>query len=144
MRVTTQWRGEKELYRNLTRIERNVEESTGEFLRDAAQWLVNDIRSNWSARSPSSRGNPPAVVTGNLDSSVVAESTGRDGGGRFSNTVSAIRWYVRVDTSKGVDPRNRGGYGGVLENALNRPYFAPAVERLEAIYETLAKRYIQT
>lgn len=143
MKLNVEWRGEDELYRNVTKFERSVEDSTGEFLKIAAEWLVNDIRSNWSSRSPSSRGSAPAVVSGNLDSSVIAEKTGRSSGGQFASTADATSWFVRVDTAKGSDPQGRGGYAKVLEDELKRPFFNPAVERLKAVYEDLAKRTIK-
>lgn len=142
--INMRLRGEKDFYKALIRIERNVEHSTGEFLRITAEWLKNDIRSHWSTRSPSSYGATPAVVSGNLDSSVTVEKQGRSSGGQFASSKSAQSWYVRVDTANGLDPQGRGGYGQVLEFDLNRPFMRPAIERLEAVYEDLAKRYIKT
>jgi hypothetical protein len=103
-------------------------------VREAAEALAADIRSNWSASSPSSPGNPPAIDTGNLDSAVRAEPTGRDVLGRFARTSDAAVWFVRIATSEGDDPRNRGEYGTILEYGLNRPFVEPAVDRLAGVY----------
>jgi HK97 gp10 family phage protein len=135
------WRGQRELYKSLVRIERNVEDSSKEFVRVAAEWLVNDIRSSWSGASPYNPGQPPAVDTGNLDKNVTSESQGRGEGGRFSKDV--IAWFVRIDTAKG----NGKGYSQALETGTSkmeaRPFIMPAVDRLEAVYGELAKRNIR-
>jgi hypothetical protein len=141
--VTVRVRGVDRLERALIRVERNVDRTTEEFLQFCAHWLRNDIRSNWSRQSPSSEGNPPAVKTGNLDSSVTVSKQGRGDGGRFAASGDAKRWYVVVDTSKGYRPDGRGNYEGILEEFLNRPFMKPAVARLEGKYELFAKRFIR-
>lgn len=142
--ITIKLRGKKRLYSSLVRIERNVARTTGEFLKHAAEWLRNDIRSHWSTRSPSGVGNSPAVVTGNLDSAIFVEQTGRTSGGQFATNDNAMTWFVRVDTARGINPDGRGGYSQALEYDLNRPFMQPAVDRLKSVYERLAKRYIKT
>lgn len=136
--ITIHWKGEEELYRSLVRIERQVEAESSELVTFAAEWLVNDIRSSWSPmQQTAGSGNPPAIKTGNLDSSVIAEQ-GRDVLGRF-----AAARVVRVDTEAGMQPNNRGNYAQALEFGYNLPFFEPAKERLMQIYPTLAKRFIR-
>jgi hypothetical protein len=99
--------------------------------REIAQYIVEDIRSSWSAQSPSNVGSPPAVDTGNLDSSVKLERTGRDERGRFANAANTAVHFVRIDTTQGSNPGGRGQYAAALEDPdyFNRPYMRPAVER---------------
>lgn len=143
-----QWRGEKQFYRALIRIERNVTTSTEEFGQMAAEWLANDIRSSWSLTSPSSPGDPPAKVTWNLDSSVQTNFQGRDLSGRFTGKDQRVLWFVSVDTTEGIQPGNRGGYAQALEMGTDRmrarPFMMPAIERLSATFGVMAKRTIHT
>lgn len=151
MKLKWDWRGEDKFYASVLKFERRITERSGEFVKFAAEWLVSDIRTHWSMKSPSTAGHPPAVDTGNLDSSVKADGTGRTGG-RFASTPDATRWYVRIDTANGADPQGRGGYSQALEKGatlnngstlLPRPFMKPAVERLKAVYPDLAKRIIK-
>lgn len=141
--ITMYWRGEEDLYRSLVRIERSVDSGSGELVRFAAEWLVNDIRSNWSnSQQTVGSGNPPAIKTGNLDSAVIADR-GRDVMGRFATADNVKVAFVRVDTAAGVQPDNRGNYAQVLEFEYNLPFVQPAVQRLEAVYPDLGKRFIR-
>jgi hypothetical protein len=144
--ITLMWKGEDELYRNLFRFERRTLDKTGDFVRFAARWLEMDIRTNWSMKSPSDAGKAPAVDTGNLDSSVLAEPIGREGG-RFARDVDTMAYYVRVDTSKGDNPDGRGGYSQALEEGTNRmaarPFMRPAIDRLRLAFEPMAHREIR-
>lgn len=136
--ITLHWKGEEDFYRSLVRIERNLTDSSSALVTFAADWLVNDIRSHWSAtKQTAGSGNPPAIKTGNLDSSVIAEQ-GRDVLGRF-----AAARVVRVDTEAGDYPNNRGNYAQVLEHKYNLPFFEPAKERLMVVYPDLAKRFLR-
>ena len=140
-----QLRGTEKLYRTLIRVENTVDATTGEFLDEAADWLVNDIRSSWSSSSPSPVGAAPAVVTGNLDSSVIVDEQGRSDGGRFASKSGQKVKIVRVDTSKGDDPQGRGNYAQALEDPhyiYNRPFMRPAIKRLESEFVRMAKRKI--
>jgi len=122
--------------KRLDRLEREMPQRVGAALRDAAEAFKSDIRDNWSGNSPSAWGEAPAVVTGNLDSAISVEQTGRDVLGRFSRTPDAQAWFVRVDTAKGDNPMDRGDYATVLEDPaqLNRPFIDPAVKRMEGVY----------
>jgi hypothetical protein len=147
MDISVRWRGEQDLYKSLIRIERKLNEKTSDFLKFSAEWLKNDIRSHWSSRSPSAPNSAPAVVSGNLDSSIFVEQQGRSLGGQFSS--GAMTWFVRVDTAKGSNPRNRGGYSQALEfgvpshNQRPRPFMQPAIDRLKQNFESLAKSKIK-
>lgn len=132
------------MYSQLIRLDKNVVTSTDMFLGDAATWLASDIRGHWSAKSPSTRGSAPAKVTGNLDSSIFVETQGRAAGGRFGGKDAFYR-YIRIDTSRGDDPRGRGGYSQALEDKsyLDRPFVEPAMDRLSSIFPEMAKREIK-
>ena len=143
--ITLQWRGEDELYKNVFKLEKRITDNTSDFVRFAARWLEMDIRTNWSSKSPSSAGKPPAIDTGNLDKSVKAEPQGRQSGGRFGTDTDSIAWYVRIDTSEG----NGKSYSQALEdgvpsiNLLPRPYMRPAIDRLKTIFPDMAHREIR-
>jgi hypothetical protein len=130
-------------FRSMIRIESLAKKRSAEITTEAAEMLVADIRSNWSAQSPSSVGNPPAVVTGNLDSSVVVDAQGRDTAGRFAGGGDVTVRFVRVDTSKGSNPGDRGNYAHILEDSLNRPFMAPAIERAASQYPAMFKRLLR-
>ncbi len=140
--IKAQWRGVNKLYKSLIRIEKRVDETSFEFLVYVAEWLRNDIRWRWSSSSPSSIGSPPAILTGNLDSSIKVARQGRTSGGQFASTSDAKKLFIVIDTEAGDNPLGRGQYSGVLE--LDRPFMQPAVRRLEGVYSSLAKRKIKT
>lgn len=116
--------------RNLDFLERVIGDRTTSACEVAANALVDDIRRNWSPSAPSSPGKPPAVVTGNLDSSVQAKKQGRDELGRFASRENASVWFVSVDTEEGSNPNDRGQYAAVLEYGMDREFVAPAIERV--------------
>lgn len=148
--ISIQWRGEEDLYRSLVRIESIVEKGSDDLVREAAEMLVRDIRSSWSGtRQTIGSGNPPATKgghpdnTGNLDSSVIVETSGRDVLGRFSNADNTRVRFVRINTAEGDDPQGRGNYAQILENNYNLPFIQPAVDRLAGVYDDMAKRYMR-
>ncbi len=81
----------------------------------AADLVVNDIRDHWSGSSPSSPGASPAVVTGDLDSSINSQKT--QGGLRPTYQVGAS-----------------SGHAGYLEygtrKMAKRPFIYPAMKRM--------------
>lgn len=145
--ITLDWRGEEQFYKNVFKLEKRITDNTSDFVRFAARWLEMDIRTNWSMKSPSAAGKPPAVDTGNLDSSVIAEPQGRQSGGRFGTDTDSIAWYVRIDTSQGDNPDGRGGYSQALETGTYRmaarPFMRPAIDRLKGIFPDMAHREIR-
>lgn len=130
-------------WRTMIRVEENIDRSTKEGVRVSAEALVADIRSNWSSSSPSAKGNAPAVVTGNLDSSVQLDEQKRDTSGRFSADAHVM--FVRVDTSMGDNPMDRGNYAPALEDEgfLNRPFIQPAIDRMEGIFPEIMRRIVK-
>lgn len=129
-------------FRTMVKIERDLMRDVGFGVEEMAQILVSQIRGNWSLNAPSSEGSPPAIVTGNLDSSVVAEPTGRDDKGRFADKENTTVMFVRVDTSEGIDPQDRGNYAPVLEEKLNRPFIQPAIDKVAPMVGAIMKRRI--
>jgi hypothetical protein len=95
-------------------------------VKDAAHEIVKDIRDSWSSSSPSSPGNPPAVVTGELDRSMGVE---RVGIGVFkigaSNEIALKALSLEYGT----------------QNMAARPYLRPALRRAEKpLIEKIEKR----
>lgn len=123
----------------LDRLERNIAGNTMDALTEAGEALKADIRSHWSIQSPSSPGNPPAVLTGNLDSSVEVDRQGRDVLGRFAGK-DALVLFVRIDTTKGDNPLGRKEYASVLEDEMNRPFVQPAVDRMSQNFPHFFRR----
>ena len=113
--------------RRLDILEREFPNRIDASLHSAAEALVLDIRSNWSPTSPSDPGSPPAILTGNMDSAVKAESQGRDDRGRFQGPDAKV-WYVTIKTSQGENPLGRGEYAAEVDQT--RPFIEPALDRV--------------
>ena len=141
--ITIKWHGEKRLYDSSVRLEQDMHRKAGNAVKLGAEMLAADIRENWSAKSPSPKGKPPAVVTGNLDSSVIPESVGRDVLGRFADKHNTTVHFVHINTKDGDNPGGRGNYTQVLEFELNRPFIRPAVARAQRGYKDLVKRELR-
>lgn len=96
-------------------------------LKPTANAVVDYIRKNWSVVSPSSPGEPPAVVTGTLDRSVYAEGSGRSGSGKFASGSATRTWFIQVSAP----------YAATLEfgsaKIAPRPFVAPALAVVEPI-----------
>jgi HK97 gp10 family phage protein len=95
------------------RIVKRTPELLDKATADTTQDVIDDIRDHWSGLSPSSPGEPPATVTGELDSSLEKH---KDGGG--------LRVVYRITMTD---------YGMYLEKGTSRmsarPFVAPAIER---------------
>lgn len=130
-------------FRSMIRIEAKAKERAAEITSNAADMLVADIKSNWSSQAPSAVGNPPAVVTGNLNSSVKVDDQGRDLKGRFAGGDDVVVRFVRVDTSEGDNPQGRGNYAHILEDKLTRPFMEPAIVRLAQLYPAMFRRLLK-
>lgn len=130
-------------WRTMVRVTENIDRGAANGVANAADALVSDIRSNWSATSPSADGEAPAIQTGNLDSSVKVDPQMRDTSGRFSSDAHVL--FVRVDTSEGDDPQGRGNYAPALEdpNYLNRPFIQPAIDRMEGLFPEIMRRFVK-
>ncbi len=90
---------------------------------DAANQIVNHIKSNWSSASPSSPGRPPAVVEGELDRSIRVDKKSFFSklSGRGSYKVVAYAEYAAALELGKVNAPN---------TILPRPYMRPAVEKV--------------
>jgi len=149
--ITLTLKGEEDFYRSVYRLEKNVADSSGEFVLKMGERLVEYIRESWSKNSPSSAGNPPAIESGNLDSSIQMESTGRDASGRFANSDNLKVVFVRADTTKGTitdasgrDPNDKPNWAqsqelGQAGHHLPRPFMAPALEKIALEFGREAK-----
>lgn len=92
---------------------------------EAVTGIYDYIRANWSSESPSSPGNPPAMVTGYLDQSIKVEK--RDALGRFASAGKAISWVIRVEAEYALALE----FGNDATNLKARPFFHPAVKAIE-------------
>lgn len=106
----------------LDALEQSVPRNINARVRQAVEIMQAEIRENWSASSPSSPGNPPAIKTGNLDQSVRPESTGRTLRGTWTSGNDAAMWTLRIGA----------WYAGNLEHGYTmapRPFVLPAALR---------------
>jgi len=92
-------------------------------MSESVESIINRIRYNWSSASPSSPGQPPAVVSGNLDESIKSDNTGRSSAGQFAKGSDISMWFIRVEADYGAALE----YGDPSKNLAPRPYIAPAV-----------------
>lgn len=111
-------------------VENQLKNSLDGKTKTVAEWLATRIKSNWSGSSPSAIGQPPAIVTGELDRSIKVYK--RDDLGRFSTADNMVAWSVNIETD----------YAGALENTeynpkvgYNRPFLEPAIQDAETVFE---------
>ncbi len=142
--LTFKWKGIKDLNKGLIRVESQVDKGAVKFATEAVKWLQKDIRGHWSRRSPSSKGNAPAIQTGNLDSAIAnGMGQGRDLGGRFAKQKDIKVMFLTINTDLGDRVMGRHNYAQELEKEMDRPFVAPAIKRLKAEIGFLSKRYIK-
>lgn len=126
--INLRWKGIDDLKDVTVLLEKRVFDQAAGATDEAAETAVKDIRSSWSASSPSSPGNPPAVVTGALDASVSSEQKLASG-----NTVA-------------TEIKAEAGHAGYNEFGTSkmaaRPFMQPAVNRLRHTFPIIAKRRI--
>lgn len=111
--------------RKLDSIIRHAPGAADDVCGQAAYELQADVQTHWSQQSPSSPGDPPAVVTGNL---------------RASLTVARIRqalWEMRV----GAEYSSYLEYG--TPKMAARPFLRPAVWRLSKRFGKLFKVIVE-
>lgn len=146
------WRGETnpKKWSGLNSLESSVEKGSTEFVMRAGEWLVNDIRKNWSPASPSDPGDPPAKDSGNLDSAIASAMDNgfyRGDGGKFASKGSAKTFTFRFAAAEGANYHGRGEYIQALEKgregAVERPFVEPALDRLASAFPKLATQYIR-
>lgn len=94
-------------------------------VHEATQSIHDYIREHWSSSSPSSPGNPPAVVTGYLDQSIKIER--RDALGRFAIIGNAVSYLIKVEADYALALE----FGNSATNLQARPFFIPAVRAVE-------------
>lgn len=139
--ITIRFRGEDKFFRTLTAIEHQVEDGAAEGAKEAAEAIATFIKSHWSPNSPSNKGDPPAIDTGNLDSSIlVAPSTRSLRSGRFAKKGTV--WEVTANTQDGqVEHKTKYNYTQALEDPshTDRPFFAAAVETVAQDYPQYIK-----
>ena len=116
-------------FSRMDRIENSIENNVRDAAQNQAQALWEDIQGHWTVPGPSSRGQPPAILTGNLNESGRVYSQGRDVLGRFAGK-DAVVFYLRIDTNEGPNPLGRGDYATVLEEKMDREFVGPAIERV--------------
>lgn len=118
----------------ITRRELATLEKMQKTSREYAEKVVATVRANWSDSSPASKGQPPAVDSGNLDqSSVILD---RDMSGRFTSAENAKMSTIIWDTRKGSAQHGNGAeYSAVQEYGLDslksaHPFLQPAINEI--------------
>lgn len=107
----------------IDQVNSKVYRATGDALEDEAKEILKYIRKNWSPKSPSAWGMPPAVVTGRLDRSGRVALRGADGkfvgAGLGNSAIEASVFFTAP-------------YADILESkvGLNRPFMRPAVNEV--------------
>jgi hypothetical protein len=129
-------------FRGIASIERKVLLEAGVGAYETAQAIKRYIRDNWSPPPPPSAvGDPPAVRTGNLDSSLFIERV-RNVKGQFAkNGESYTAVVLTADTLRGNSPNGRTQYAEAVELYNNRPFLEPAVEEIgEQLMEAIMEK----
>lgn len=129
-------------FRGIAEIERKVLEEAAMGAYETAEAIKNYVRDNWSPPPPpSALGDPPAVRTGNLDSSIFIDRV-RNTKGQFAKSgedFTAVR--LTVDTTKGKDPMGRGQYAEAVSVYNDRPFLEPAADEIgELLLEAIMER----
>jgi HK97 gp10 family phage protein len=96
------------------KFEKEVRFKADKIVKDNANDVAKDIRASWSSSSPSSPGNPPAVVTGELDRSIGVERVG----------VGVFKVGPSLEISLKALSLEYG-----TRNMAPRPYLRPAIKR---------------
>lgn len=108
----------------LEKLRKQVPENAKAITKDAAEDTARYIQEHWSPSSPSSPGEPPAVVTGMLDASVEVASVGSGNKPTFELKVQAY-------------------YASFLEfgskKMAARPYMRPAMQWMGKQYKSKFK-----
>lgn len=108
----------------IEKLRRQVPENAKAITRQAADDTKSYMQAHWSSMSPSSPGEPPAVVTGMLDASIEVEPTG--GGAKPSFNLKVQAWYASYLE-----------YG--TKNMAARSFIRPAMYWLQKSYRTRFK-----
>jgi HK97 gp10 family phage protein len=114
--------------KRLDNLSKYAAKRTAEITHDEAMEIRADIRSSWSAVSPSSPGESPAMVSGNLDKSIPEPRQVGKG-----DTPTEIL-EIKADYADDLE------YGTV--NMPARPFIRPAFQRAEQRYPKRFKRVV--
>jgi HK97 gp10 family phage protein len=87
-------------------------------VQDACDIIIADIQGSWSGNSPSSPGNPPAVVTGALDESIEKQKLAGGNTPKYQIIPVTYYWLFLED--------------GTI-NMAARPFLYPAMRRNRAM-----------
>ena len=104
-------------------IDRTAPEIVDQAVKQTVEEVAQDIKQNWSESSPSAPGQPPAIVTGYLDSTI--RVLRRDALGRFATVQNAKVWTIRAEAEYAMALE----FGNPVTGAAPRPFLRPAIER---------------
>lgn len=107
---------------NLDIIDGSISMLTSEAIRETMEDIHTMIMSRWSEVSPSAPGQPPAIVTGTLGSSIHFQPT--SSGGQFASSKDAVAWSLKVESEYGAALE----FGVPERNLEPRPFIRPAIE----------------
>lgn len=133
---------ERTKWRRKAEVKEHFKQGTRAAVIDAADMLVRIIRADWSTSSPSPVGSPPAVKTGNLDSSIMRTDEGHIQLRKIPNDVDFFIQFVTANTSEGDNPDGRGNYGVSLEEKYTRPFINAAIAQVEPLFPVSIKRRV--
>jgi hypothetical protein len=111
----------------LNLLDNSISALTSESIRETLENRKQYIQDHWSETSPSSPGNPPALVTGALDASL--KVIRRDKGGKFATSSNAVSWALTVESEYGAAQE----FGRPEINLAPRPFLRPAMKNAESI-----------
>lgn len=140
--VSFRYKGEPDerlygLKASFTKREQDTVRRIQKTTRELSEEIVSHVRGHWSGKSPASAGRPPAVVSGNLDSS--SYILDRDATGRFTSSKNAVASTVIWDARRGDNYHGRGEYAAVQEYGLDglkapHPFLQPAIDAVSSMY----------
>lgn len=107
----------------LDKVDRNIVTLSDKTMGQAAESIIDRIQKNWSMVSPSSPGEPPAIVSGTLSESISTDNAGRNALGQFATAENAVAHYIRVMTDYALALE----FGYAARNLDPRPYMLPAI-----------------
>ena len=103
-------------------LDAGMQALTNEAIRETMEDIHTMIMSRWSEISPSAPGQPPAVVTGTLGSSIHWQPTNATG--QFASGKDAVAWSLRVEAEYGAALE----FGVPERNLEPRPFLRPALD----------------
>lgn len=131
-------------WRTLVKVEKKVIDGVEKGTEATVAAIIDHIQQSWSATQQTVRsGNPPALDSTNLSTSIFMETQGRDEAGRFAGKDAKVR-YIRVNTLDGQYP-NGYNYAMALEDPdyYDLPFLAPALDKIGGTYTSNIKRFMR-